>query len=34
VKFKKSKEFNLLMLFYFVKVSFINNGKEIKENLK
>lgn len=33
-KFKKSKEFNLLMLFYFLKVSFLNNGKDIKANLK
>lgn len=30
VRFKKSKEFNLLLLFYFIKVSFLNNGKEIK----
>jgi hypothetical protein len=32
--FKKSKEFNLLLLFYFVKVGFLNNGKEMKQNLK
>jgi hypothetical protein len=34
VTFRKSKEFNLLFLFYFVKVSFLSNGKEIRENLK
>lgn len=34
VKFRKSKEFNLLLLFYFLKISFLNNGKELRNNLK
>jgi hypothetical protein len=34
VKFKKSKEFNLLLLFYFLKISFLNNGRELRANLK
>ena len=33
-KFKKSKEFNLLLLFYFLKVSFMKSGKELRTNLK
>ena len=34
VKFKKSKEFNLLLMFYFMKVSFLDNGGELRANLK
>jgi hypothetical protein len=34
LKFKKSKQFNLLILFYFTKISFLNNGRELKANLK
>lgn len=34
IKFKKSKQFNLLLLFYFLKISFLNNGKELRNNLK
>ena len=33
-QFRKSKHFNLLILFYFTRISFLSNGRDVKANLK